>query len=247
MELTFLGTGSAMPTAKRVQSGLLLTEGDRRLLVDAGSGTLHRLAGTETGYEGVETVLLTHLHLDHVADLLPLYKARWLAGADTLTVVGPPGTESLLDGLLEVHDYLDGRLSLAVREIEAGSTEVAGFDVTAMPNRHSMDGFAYRFEDRLTLSGDTQEFAGLIDFAAVGSVLVHDCSFPDGVDEDAHTTPTKLRRVLAGAPIDRVYLTHLYPHTRGEHESMIEIIEAEFDGEVQIATDGLTVPVSLIN
>lgn len=243
MQLTFLGTGSAMPTADRVQSGLLLAEDDRRLLVDAGSGVLHRLAATETGYEGVDTVLLTHLHLDHVADLLPLYKARWLAGAETLTIVGPPGTEALLEGLLDVHDYLSGRLSLAVREIDAGSATVAGFDVTAMPTRHSMEGLAYRFNDRLTVSGDTQEFEGLIDFAEVGSVLVHDCSFPDGVGEDAHTTPSKLRRVLAGATLDRVYLTHLYPHTDGHHETMTETIEASFDGTVRIARDGMTVTV----
>jgi ribonuclease BN (tRNA processing enzyme) len=80
MEVTFLGTGSAMPTGDRAQTGLLVTHDDRRLLVDCGSGVLHRLAATETGYEAVHTVLLTHLHLDHVSDLLPLLKARWLAG-----------------------------------------------------------------------------------------------------------------------------------------------------------------------
>ncbi|MFP4530846.1 MAG: MBL fold metallo-hydrolase [Halodesulfurarchaeum sp.] len=243
MRLTFLGTGSAMPTADRVQTGLLLVEGDRRLLVDAGSGVLHRLAGTETSYEGVDTVLLTHHHLDHVADLLPLLKARWLAGKSSLTVVGPPGTEALVEGLLEVHEYLQGRLSVAVRELEPGPATVAGFDLAAMANRHSMEGFAYRFEDRLTISGDTREFEALIDFAAVGSVLIHDCSFPDHVAQDAHTNPTKLSRVLEGADLDRVYLTHLYPHTDGKHAAMTRTIESRFDGEVVIATDGMQIGV----
>ncbi len=241
MQLTFLGTGSAMPTAERVQSGLLLAEDDRRLLVDAGSGVLHRLAATETGYEGVETVLLTHLHLDHVADLMPIYKARWLAGEPTLTVVGPPGTEALLEGLLAVHDYLEDRTSLTVREIEAGSATVAGFDVTAMQTKHTMEGLAYRFADRLTVSGDTREFVGLIDFAESGSVLVHDCSFPDSVEIDTHTTPTKLSQVLAGADLDRVYLTHLYPQTDGKHDKMIATIESRFDGEVRVAADEMVV------
>jgi ribonuclease BN (tRNA processing enzyme) len=244
MRLTVLGTGAAMPAPDRVQSGLLLQDGDQRLLVDAGSGVLHRLAGTEIGYEDVGTVLLTHLHLDHVSDLLPLYKARWLAGADGLTVVGPPGTETLVSDLLAAHEYLDGRMPLAVRELTAGSATVAGFDVTATPTRHSMDGFAYRFENALTISGDTQEFQGLIDFAERGSVLVHDCSFPDGVSEDAHTTPSKLSRVLAGADLERVYLTHLYPRTDGHHAEMTETIEAVFDGQVQVAEDGMTIGVT---
>jgi len=116
MELTVLGSGSAMPVPDRAQAGYLLDDGDRSLLVDCGSGVLQRLAGTETGYEGVSTVLLTHHHLDHVAALLPLIKARWLAGEEHLEVVGPAGTKSLLDGLLDVHEYLDGRIDLAVRE-----------------------------------------------------------------------------------------------------------------------------------
>lgn len=241
MHLRFLGTGSAMPTADRVQSGVLLAEGDRRLLVDAGSGVLHRLAATETGPEGVGRVLLTHHHLDHVADLLPLYKARWLAGESSLTVVGPPGTEALVEDLLDVHDYLRGRMSIGVRELDPGAATVAGFDVTAMANRHSMAGYAYRFDDQLTISGDTREFQALIDFADIGSVLVHDCSFPDGVEVDSHTTPMKLGRVLEGADLDRVYLTHLYPNTHGTHQSMIETVESHFDGEVLVAEDGMQI------
>jgi ribonuclease BN (tRNA processing enzyme) len=243
MYLRFLGTGSAMPTADRVQSGILLAKGDRRLLVDAGSGVLHRLAGTETGYEGVDTVLLTHHHVDHVADLLPLCKARWLADEPSLAVVGPPGTESLLEDLLEVYDYLQDRVSLAVRDLEPGSATVAGFDVRAMANRHSMAGFAYRFDDRVTVTGDTREFEALIDFAEAGSVLVHDCSFPDDVESDAHTNPSKLARVLDGADLERVYLTHLYPHTDGKHEEMVATVESRFDGEVIVAEDGMQIGV----
>lgn len=242
MQLRFLGTGAALPVPERVQSGALLSDGDRRLLIDVGSGVLHRLAGTETDVAGVETVLLTHLHLDHVADLLPLYKARWLADAGGLTVVGPSGTRGLLEDLFEAFEYLDGRLPIAVREIEAGSATVAGFEVSATPTRHSLPGFAYRIGD-LTISGDTQEFEGLVAFAERGSVLVHDCSFPDDVSATAHTSPAKLARVLAGADLERVYLTHLYPQTEGKHRDMIATIEDAFDGEVQVAADGMTVGV----
>jgi ribonuclease BN (tRNA processing enzyme) len=138
MRLTFLGTGSAMPTGERHQTGLLLESGADRLLVDCGSGVLHRLAGTEPGYEGVGAVLLTHHHLDHVSDLMPLLKARWLAGTESLTVAGPPGTETLLSGLLSVHEYLQDRIDLVIREVEPEPFEIAGFEVDAIETRHSM-------------------------------------------------------------------------------------------------------------
>jgi len=244
MQVTFLGTGSAMPLPDRVQTGLLLERDDRSLLVDCGSGVLHRLAGTDVGYEGVSTVLLTHHHLDHVADLLSLLKARWLAGEEHLTVVGPAGTKSLLDGLLEVHDYLQDRIDLRVREVGAESFEVAGYSVEGYETRHSMPCLAYRFGDAFTYSGDSEAFAGLASFADGSEVLAHDCSFPDEVDVSNHPTPTQLGRTLEGTDVERLYLTHLYPHTEGKHGEMIEGVERHFDGDVRFARDGLRIEIA---
>jgi ribonuclease BN (tRNA processing enzyme) len=252
MRLTFLGTGSAMPTGRRFQSGLLLTDGDHRLLVDCGSGVLHALARTDTGYEGIDAVLLTHHHLDHVSDLTALMKARWLAGATELTVAGPPATSEFVDGLLDVHEYMQDRLDLTVREVDTdGQFSIAGFDATAMETRHSMQCFAYRFtpggEDgsAMVFSGDSEAFPDLIDFVNGAAVLVHDCSFPDDVDVSNHPTPSQLGAVLGSAEgeLGRVYLTHLYPHTEGRHEEMLDSIADHYDGDVRFAEDGLSVTV----
>ncbi|WP_380677537.1 MBL fold metallo-hydrolase [Salinigranum sp. GCM10025319] len=249
MRVTFLGTGSAMPTPDRAQTGILVESGldddgrDRRLLVDCGSGVLNRLSATDAGYESVSTVLLTHHHLDHVADLLPLLKARWLAGEEHLEVVGPGGTKALVDGLLDVHDYLDGRIDLRVREVGPESFEVAGFEVEGYETRHSMPCLAYRFGDDFVFSGDSEAFRGLANFASGAKVLAHDCSFPDEVDVSNHPTPTQLGESLSGVDIGRVYLTHLYPHTNGKHSEMIRSVEQAFDGDVRMAKDGLRVDI----
>jgi ribonuclease BN (tRNA processing enzyme) len=248
MRLTFLGTGSAMPTGDRHQTGFLLESGENRLLVDCGSGALHRLAETEVGYEGVDTLLLTHHHIDHVSDLMPLLKAKWLAGSESLTVAGPPGTADLLEGLLSVHEYMQDRLDLSVREVGPGSFDLAGFAVGATETRHSMTCYAYRFAGDaddpggdVTISGDTEAFADLAAFADGSDVLVHDCSFPDSVDVSNHPTPALLGETLAGHAFGAVYLTHLYPHTRGNHREMLDSIGEQYDGTVRFARDGLTV------
>jgi ribonuclease BN (tRNA processing enzyme) len=241
---TLLGTGSAMQSADRAQTGLLLErerEGGRGLLVDCGAGVLGRLAGTDAGFEGVSTVLVTHHHLDHVSDLLALLKARWLAGEEHLTVVGPRGTKALVDGLLDVFDYLRDRVDLRLREVHPGELSVAGFDVEARETRHSVPGLAYRFGDALAFSGDTEAFAGMGRFADGVSVLVHDCSFPDGVEVSNHPTPTRLGESLAGIEVGTVYLTHLYPHTDGRHEEMTAAVARAAGGDldVRVARDGL--------
>ncbi|MFC6824752.1 MBL fold metallo-hydrolase [Halopelagius fulvigenes] len=263
MRVTFLGTGSAMPLPDRAQTGLLLESDDRALLVDCGSGVLGRLSATDVGYEGVGTVLLTHHHLDHVSDLIPLLKARWLAGEEHLEVVGPEGTKSLVDDLVDVYDYLQGRMDLTVREVTAGgdSFEAAGFEIEATETRHSIQCLAYRFEgeegdnaeetsaSRQTLSGDfvfsgdSEAFEGLANFADGAAVLAHDCSFPDDVDVSNHPTPSQLGEALAGRDIGRVYLTHLYPHTEGRHEEMLDSVASAYDGDVRFARDGLRVDI----
>jgi ribonuclease BN (tRNA processing enzyme) len=258
MRLTFLGTGSAMPTGERFQTGILLESDGDHVLVDCGSGVLHGLAGTDVGYEGVETVLLSHHHLDHLSDLPVLMKARWLAGETDLTVAGPAGTQDLVEGLLDVHAYMQDRLDLTVREVEPGQFSLAGFDIDAMETRHSMQCLAYRFEPVstgvaetetalpvVTFSADSEAFIELVEFAAGSAVLVHDCSFPDGVDVDNHPTPAALGETLASATADigRVYLTHLYPHTEGNHEAMLSSIGEHYDGDVRFATDGLSLDV----
>jgi ribonuclease BN (tRNA processing enzyme) len=252
MQLTFLGTGSAMPTGQRFQTGLLLDAAEP-LMVDCGSGALHGLARTAVGYEGVDTVLLTHHHLDHVSDLLPLMKARWLAGEESLTVAGPPGTTKLVEGLLDVHEYMQGKLDLTLRDVEPGAAfGLAGFDIESVETRHSMQCLAYRFErdsePTLACSGDTEAFPELVEFANGAAVLVHDCSFPDEVDVSNHPTPTKLGRALAEADgeVGRVYLSHLYPHTEGRHEEMLDSLAEQYDGDVRFARDGLTVDISAV-
>ena len=246
MQVTFLGTGSAMPIPGRVQTGLLLERGDDTLLIDCGSGILNRLSGTDVGYEDVSTVLLTHHHLDHVADLLPLLKARWLAGEESIEILGPPGTRALIEGLLAVHEYMQGRIQIDIRELDPEPFDVAGFEVDAIETRHSMRCYAYRFSGSkgdFTFSGDTEAFEGLARFAAGSRVVAHDCSFPDGIETSNHPTPTQLGEVFAGSDVDQLYLTHLYPHTDGHHEEMIEAVARAFEGDVDVAEDGVTIEI----
>jgi len=259
MRVTLLGTGTALPTGDRVQSGAVVESDDRswRVLVDCGGGVLQRLPQADVDVESVDAALVTHTHLDHVADLPSLIKARVLAGAPEFEVVGPPGIDGALDDLLAVDDVRD-RADLTVREIEAGRVAVAGVGVTAFEADHSVPTLGYRFHsggvsepvdsetdgDRtgtvrggVTFSGDTTPSETVAEAADGSTVLVHDCAYPDGADADGHTTPSGLAGVLAGRNVERVYLTHLYPDTRGKEGAMTATVESRFDGEVTIASD----------
>ena len=120
MRLTLLGTGSALLSPTRFPTGAIVQHAESTLHVDCGSGMTHRLAQSAIDYRDVDTVLLTHTHLDHVADLPTLAKARLIDGHETFTIVGPQGTRNICDALFAVDDLAE-RLCLTVLELPAGT------------------------------------------------------------------------------------------------------------------------------
>lgn len=242
MRLTLLGTGSALPSATRLQTGVHVERDGHHLLVDCGSGVVHRLAQAGIGHRSIDTVLLTHHHLDHVADLPTLAKARWLDDCASLTVIGPPGTSGVCETLFGVDD-LTGRIDLSVREVslETRSLTIGPHDVTTANIAHSKPGFAYRFGSSLTISGDTAPTAGIADLADSSDVLIHECAHPDGVKTDGHTTPTELGETIAAIDVDRIYLTHLFPAADANAADLVGTVGEYTDADVAVASDGETI------
>ncbi|MDI9617313.1 MAG: MBL fold metallo-hydrolase [Methanothrix sp.] len=224
MYVTLLGTGAGIPQPDRAQSSLLIRD-EHLLLIDCGAGALFRLGELGLSPLEIETVLLTHLHLDHVADLLPLAKARYLLGRPWLSVFGPAGTEQLVRSLQSLYPYLHS-IRLEVTEIEAGCRfELCGFSVQSASAVHSVPALCYRIEGSsiLTCSGDTEPNADVSELAAGSDLLVHECSFPDGFDVTNHTTPAALGRLVRD--VGEILLTHFYPQCRGLEDEMARTVE----------------------
>lgn len=241
MRVTFLGTGCAIPS-ERVQSGILLE--DYELLFDCGVGVMHNLNRSSVRIDDIGDVVLTHAHLDHVNDLMALLKADWLLGRESISVWGPPGTAETVNGLLDAYEYLKEKTDVEIEEFEPGdSLKVAGRSIETFPTEHSVPSTAYRVDDAFVYSGDTEPVDGIAEFAEGCDVLVHECAFPDGMDMSNHTHPSELAEVLEGYSFDHVFLTHLYPQTRGKEGEMEETIAEGVDGDVRVAQDMMTVKI----
>ncbi len=98
---TTLGTaGGPVTFAERSQPANLLSIGNDRMVIDCGDGCTERLAGAGVSPMAVRTVIISHLHQDHVAGLYGLIGLRWMMGAPTaITIYGPPGIDELVDGI----------------------------------------------------------------------------------------------------------------------------------------------------
>jgi ribonuclease BN (tRNA processing enzyme) len=74
MRVTILGCRSGMPANGQPSSGYLVTAGCAAILLDCGPGIATAL-GTVAAPHGLSALVVSHLHLDHCYDLLPLGKS----------------------------------------------------------------------------------------------------------------------------------------------------------------------------
>ena len=81
MKITFLGSGTIIPNVKssslRSYSSILIEINKTKLLFDIGPGTLSKMhsLGINTQHEP-DYVFMTHFHIDHCLDYIPLVKSR---------------------------------------------------------------------------------------------------------------------------------------------------------------------------
>jgi ribonuclease BN (tRNA processing enzyme) len=93
VEVVVLGSGGPRAFGRAGSSFIVLLDGTPRILVDAGPGAFLRIGELGLDLSSVDTVLLTHLHIDHSGDLAAFFNARALTsdGPITYRIFGPDG------------------------------------------------------------------------------------------------------------------------------------------------------------
>jgi ribonuclease Z len=146
--VTFLGTSAAVPTPSRGLPAVALKREGEVILMDCGEGVQRRVLSESVGLGGDMTVLITHLHGDHVTGLLGLLQTMSLAQRRRpLNVVGPA---KLLRWLEVTSEILHIGLTFPINFSAARPGTVmrtAGFRVKAARATHSVEAFSYVLEE----------------------------------------------------------------------------------------------------
>ncbi len=183
LSLLVLGSGGPGATGRAASGYLVLLDGRPRILVDAGPGIFVRAGEAGVDLSQVDTVLLSHLHVDHAGELAGLIKARLVAERRdlTFTIFGPPGSAgghgdarfpsttefmALLFGARGAFSYLGdfaGHLTLHAHDVVRGAEarvllQDQGLTILASTGHHGdAPSVIYRVDYRgrsITFSGD---------------------------------------------------------------------------------------------
>jgi ribonuclease Z len=149
-DLVFLGTAAAVPSAERGSPALLVICGPARFLVDCGEGTQRQLMRARLGFRGLGHVLLTHMHLDHVAGLAGLLATRRLFQIDDpIEIVGSTETIGFARRYLSDTVGSESQAGYRLRPVAPGPVlTCSGWRLTTFPVAHrGTESLGYLFEE----------------------------------------------------------------------------------------------------
>jgi ribonuclease BN (tRNA processing enzyme) len=229
VQITVLGKSPSWQDIDGACSGYLVQEDGYALVLDCGNGVFSKLRRFRD-YVDVDAVLISHLHADHILDLVPFSYAltyaprqqpvpvgRWPgtdnparpelhaplgAGEMFRTLVGCWGPEDLIERAFHLHEY-DGPDELKLGPLSVRFCEVPHFTRT-WAVQISANG------RRLTYSADTAPNEQLVSFAQNSDLLLCEGTLPrpERTGERGHLTPREAGQLGRSAHAQRLVITH---------------------------------------
>jgi ribonuclease BN (tRNA processing enzyme) len=226
--VTILGSGTALPTARRASSGYLVEWRGGALLLDAAAGTWQRALRAWLDPARLRGVAFSHLHPDHTGDLIGILWAHELdeTWTEPLRFAGPEGVAGLIARARSIYEPL-GDWFHAPIEVCGYPAEFDGMLIEAFPASHSPDAVCLRLTAAgvtLAYSGDSEDCPGLRQACRDADLALLECTAADPAK--GHMTPADCERVAREARPRQVLLTHL-----GEG----------VESDLPLAEDGMTV------
>ncbi|HWK26012.1 MAG TPA: MBL fold metallo-hydrolase [Solirubrobacter sp.] len=220
MRITVLGKSPAWQDAGGACSGYLVQGGGQTVLLDCGPGVFAKLR-TLVDYVDVDAVVLTHLHADHVLDLVPFasglrYGPRATGPRRRPRLLAPPNAHATFTGMCTATgmsaDHIEIAFDVEIYDPAATQT-LGGLTVRFQPVPHFVPANAVELADgdaRFTFGADCAPNDELVAFAKGTDLLLLEATLrqPEADGDRGHLTPAEAGELGARAGAKRLVLTH---------------------------------------
>lgn len=208
MRLTILGNNGPYPAPGGACSGYLLESdsGNTAVLIDCGAGVLARLF-ERVSIDRLDAIVLSHLHYDHMSDMLPLHYALQFNPRKRPLDVYAPRTPGEVRALLE-----DRQIDLW----PMCQATVGEMSLSFCPVRHPVETYAISVAcdgARFVYTGDSNTDSALELFCNGADLLLADAglSTADYSQEAPHLSAALCGKLARDAGVKRLLLTHFNP------------------------------------
>ena len=244
MKLKILGSGTIKPIQPmRNCSGYLINDS---LLMDCGPGIWRAIAEYGLSFSRIDYILLSHFHIDHVADLPAILMSRYLMRKNVVQPLHIGGPATLPDWFERVKAMCGpwiNKRAFRITVFGDNPAEFGGFQISSAPTGHTVDSICFRIKDMdnkiFFYSGDSGYNENLIKLAREADAALLESSMTDLTRMEGHLTPSLAARIARQAVVKSLILTHMYPHTY--QEDITTEVKTEYAGRVILAQDGMEI------
>lgn len=212
---------------------------DNTLIVDMPNGTLKQLLKKEIDCKNIKTILITHKHGDHTADV-PFFLKHIFNGikdSREITIIGPNGIKRKIIELFNAYNFeneeeISKYFNLKFIEVLEDKINVNGYEIKSYIVSHGEEkpALGYVINNQLGLTGDTGICDGVEQIVKQSKIIIADSSLING--EKCHMGVDNLQ-YLNTKYGKLIICTHLRDETRQyiKENSSIEGIKVLEDFE----------------
>ena len=224
MKLVLLGSGTSVPHPDRSSSGFWLETGAGSLLLDCSASVVHRMAQENLDWANLDSIWISHFHLDHVGGIAPFlfgtkYAPETQNRAKPLKIFGTKGLNKLIENFDKANEYnlLKQPFPLEIIEIEAlEKFEILpGIEAVAVKTPHTDESHAIHLRNKndktLVYTADTGFDKTLGTLARKADLFLLECSFVKDKPVETHLELAEAIHLIRYANPTRAVLTHFYP------------------------------------
>lgn len=208
MKLTVLGVNGPFPAPGGACSGYLLTSdsGNTNILLECGPGILARLTRF-IDITQLSGIVLSHLHYDHMSDMLALhYLLQFTELSHNIPVIAPKDPESVYRLMENAKLDLMQPRKLAIGEINLTFAH-AVHPVTSVSVKAECDGGTFVYTGDTNMNPDIELFSHGADLLLADAGLPYDQWSPRA----PHLSGKLCGELARDALAKRLLLTHLRP------------------------------------
>jgi len=256
MKFIVLGSGTAVPHARRSSSGYWLETSAGSLLLDCSASAIYRMAQENLHWANLDAIWISHFHLDHVGGLCPFLFGTKNAPETqnrkkSLRIFGAKGLKKLLESFDAANDYKLFAQPFPLEIIEVEPLEkfeiLPETEAVALKTPHTDESLAIHLRDKndrtLVYTSDTGFTEEIGTLAQNVDLLVMECSYFKNKPTERHLELAEAIHLTRYAKPKRVVLTHFYSEWDAV-DFQKEVAELSPMCEVIEATDGLRLEIS---
>ncbi len=243
MEILFLGTSCAIPTASNGSTSFLVKADELLVMVDTPDNPVKSMLKAGIDPFKLDIVILTHYHADHISGYPALISTfNCMGRKQDLIVIADSGTVERANALLSVFDLDEENIGFRILYIEEFSYN--RLKISLLPGFHtvptSMITFWEKFDGgrgkRVFYTADTAYTPAIARAARGYDLLIHEATYSRSTREkpDGHSSAYEAGLSAENAGVRNLYLCHLCIEDYDNPNAPVEEAEEAYRGNVVI-------------